>query len=185
MDLPSGVDASTGEIEGAAVEAELTVTFHALKVGLVISPGRFHAGRVVVSDIGLEHVPTEIRRATTSLLDDVPRRAAGDTKYSAGSVLVVGGQPGMTSAACLTAMAALRADAGYVTLAVPEESLPAAEVLALEPVKLAWNDDDAVDDAGERGGAGVCACHRSWARTLAGAARARPCASRGASTFRW
>ena len=144
VDLPSGVDASTGEIEGAAVEAELTVTFHALKVGHVVSPGRFHAGRVIVSDIGLEHVPTEIRRATTSLLDDVPRRAAGDTKYSAGAVLVVGGQPGMTSAACLTALAALRADAGYVTLAVPEESLRAAEVLALEPVKLAWKDDNAV-----------------------------------------
>jgi ADP-dependent NAD(P)H-hydrate dehydratase / NAD(P)H-hydrate epimerase len=144
VDLPSGVDASRGEIEGVAVEADLTVTFHALKVGLVISPGRLHAGRVVVSDIGLEHVPTEIRRATTSLLDGVPRRAAGDTKYSAGSVLVVGGQPGMTGAACLTALAALRADAGYVTLAVPTESLPAAEMLALEPVKLAWNDDDAV-----------------------------------------
>jgi hydroxyethylthiazole kinase-like uncharacterized protein yjeF len=144
VDLPSGIDASTGEVAGAAVNAELTVTFHALKVGLVISPGRFHAGRVAVAGIGLEAVPTAIRRATTALLDDVPRRVAGDTKYSAGSVLVVGGQPGTTSAACLTAMAALRADAGYVILAVPEESLRAAEVLALEPVKLAWSDDDAV-----------------------------------------
>jgi NAD(P)H-hydrate epimerase len=50
----------------------------------------------------------------------------------------------MTGAACLSAMAALRADAGYVTLAVPKESLPAAEILALEPVKLPWSDDDAV-----------------------------------------
>ena len=51
----------------------------------------------------------------------------------------------MTGAACLTAMAALRADAGYVTLAVPESSLAAAEVIALEPVKLPWSDDDAVE----------------------------------------
>ena len=51
----------------------------------------------------------------------------------------------MTGAACLTAMAALRADAGYVTLAVPESSLAAAEVIALEPVKLAWSDDDALE----------------------------------------
>ncbi len=145
VDLPSGVDASTGEVAGAVVDADLTVTFHAPKVGLVVSPGRLHAGRVVVADIGLEDVPTAIRRATTALLDDVPRRAAGDTKYSSGSVLVVGGQPGMTGAACLTAMAALRADAGYVTLAVPEESLHAAEVLALEPVKLPWSDDDAME----------------------------------------
>jgi hydroxyethylthiazole kinase-like uncharacterized protein yjeF len=145
VDLPSGVYASTGKAAAVVVDADLTVTFHAPKVGLVVSPGRQHAGRVVVADIGLGDVPTEIRRARPSLLDDVPRRRAGDTKYSAGSVLVVGGQPGMTSAACLTAMAALRADAGYVTLAVPRESLAAAEALALEPVKLAWSDGDAVE----------------------------------------
>ena len=145
VDIPSGVDASTGEVAGVAVDADLTVTFHAEKVGLVVTPGRRHAGRVVVADIGLDDVPTEIRRATPSLLDEVPRRGAGDTKYSSGSVLVVGGQPGMTSAACLTAMAALRADAGYVTLAVPIESLHTAEVLALEPVKVGWTDDDALD----------------------------------------
>ena len=144
VDLPSGVDASTGEVAGAVVDADLTVTFHAAKVGLVVSPGRRHAGRVVVADIGLEDRPTEIRRARPSLLDEVPRRHAGDTKYTAGSVLVVGGQPGMASAACLTAMAALRADAGYVTLAVPEESLRAAEVLALEPVKLGWTEEHAL-----------------------------------------
>jgi ADP-dependent NAD(P)H-hydrate dehydratase / NAD(P)H-hydrate epimerase len=144
VDLPSGIDASTGEVAGSAVEADLTVTFHAQKVGLVVSPGRFHAGRVVVADIGLDAGQTAVRRVTTAILGDVPRRRAGDTKYSAGSVLVVGGQPGTTAAACLTAMAALRADAGYVMLAVPEESMHAAEVLALEPVKLGWSDDDAV-----------------------------------------
>jgi NAD(P)H-hydrate epimerase len=143
VDVPSGVDASTGEIEGAAVEADLTVTFHAPKVGLVVRPGRSRAGRIVVADIGLEHGQTATRRATEEILSAVPLRRAGDTKYTAGSVLVVGGQPGMTSAACLTAMAALRADAGYVTLAVPERALPAAEASALEPVKLAWRDDDA------------------------------------------
>ncbi len=139
VDLPSGVDASTGEVAAVAVEADLTVTFHALKVGHVVAPGRFHAGTVVVVDIGLDELPTEGRRATRELLGLVPRRVEGDTKYSAGSVLVVGGQPGMTSAACLTALAAMRADAGYVTLAVPEESLAAAEAIALEPVKIGWS----------------------------------------------
>jgi NAD(P)H-hydrate epimerase len=110
----------------------------------VVAPGRFHAGEVVVADIGLEEADTAIRRALPGLLEVVPRRSAGDTKYTAGAVLVVGGAPGMTSAACLTAMAALRADAGYATLAVPAEALPAAEALALEPVKLAWSDDGAL-----------------------------------------
>jgi hydroxyethylthiazole kinase-like uncharacterized protein yjeF len=145
VDLPSGVDASTGEIAGAAVDADLTVTFHGLKLGLVIGPGRFHAGRVVVSDIGLTIAETEHRRAKPALLELVPRRKPGDTKYTAGSVLVVGGQPGMSGAACLTAMAALRADAGYVTLAVPAESLQVVEATVLEPVKVPWEDANALD----------------------------------------
>ena len=145
VDVPSGVDASTGEVAGVAVDADLTVTFHAPKVGLAVAPGRFHAGQVVVADIGLERSSTSIRRALPELLDVVPRRSARDTKYSSGSVLVVGGQRGTTSAACLAAMAALRADAGYATLAVPADALPAAEALALEPVKLAWSDEGAAD----------------------------------------
>jgi ADP-dependent NAD(P)H-hydrate dehydratase / NAD(P)H-hydrate epimerase len=145
VDLPSGVDASTGEIAGAAVEADLTVTFHAPKVGLVVAPGRLQAGHVVVSDIGLEDIGTEHRRATAALLDVVPIRAPGATKYTAGSVVVVGGHPGMTGAVCLSGLAALRADAGYVTLAVPEETLPVIEGLALEPVKVGWSEDDAVE----------------------------------------
>jgi ADP-dependent NAD(P)H-hydrate dehydratase / NAD(P)H-hydrate epimerase len=135
VDIPSGVDASTGEVAGAAVTATLTVTFHGRKVGLVAAPGRFHAGRVVVADIGLAPAETAAHRATDAILRDVPRRAPRDSKYSAGAVLVVGGAPGMTGAAVLTATAALRADAGYVTLAVPRESLTVAETLALEPVK--------------------------------------------------
>jgi len=145
VDLPSGVDASTGEVAGAVVGADLTVTFHAPKVGLAVGPGRFHAGRVVVADIGLEDKPTAVRRATTGLLDLVPRRGARSTKYTSGSVLVVGGSPGMTGAACLSALAALRSDAGYVTLAVPHDALPIVEALSLEPVKLGWSEEDAVE----------------------------------------
>lgn len=139
VDLPSGVDASTGEIAGAAVRADVTVTFHALKVGLVVAPGRFHAGRIVVADIGLEPIRTSVVRAGAALLERVPRRGAADTKYTAGSVLVVGGAPGTTGAAVLAATSALRADAGYVTLAVPEASLAVAETLAVEPVKRGFD----------------------------------------------
>ncbi len=143
VDLPSGVDASTGEVAGAAVRATLTVTFQASKVGLHVAPGRFHAGEVVVVDIGLESPATSARRATPALLQRVPLRAARDSKFTAGSVLVVGGASGTTGAPALAAMAALRADAGYVTIAVPSECLAAVEVLALEPVKRGFEWDDA------------------------------------------
>ena len=145
VDLPSGVDASTGEIAGAAVRASVTVTFHGAKVGLVVSPGRFNAGRVVVADIGLDPQPTATVRATPAVLGLIPRRGAGDTKFSAGAVLVVGGAPGTIGAAVLTATAALRADAGYVTLAVPEPTLATAEALALEPVKRGFDFATALD----------------------------------------
>jgi NAD(P)H-hydrate epimerase len=85
------------------------------------------------------------RRATPVLLRQVPLRSARDSKFTAGSVLVVGGSPGTTGAPALTAMAALRADAGYVTLAVPRHCMSAVEVLALEPVKRAFDWEDAED----------------------------------------
>ena len=140
VDIPSGVDASTGEVSGEAVRASLTVTFHGRKVGLAVAPGLFHTGDVVVMDIGLEPLETEHRLVTPAILSLVPRKRIDDTKYSAGSVLIVGGAPGMTGAVCLAAEAAFRADAGYVTVAVPEASLRPVEVRLLEPVKQTWDD---------------------------------------------
>lgn len=135
VDLPSGVDASTGEVAGAAVVAAVTVTFHERKVGLVVAPGRFFAGDVVVADIGLEHLGTAMSRVTRDVLGVIPRRGPASTKYTAGSLLVVGGSPGMSGAPCLAALAAQRADAGYVALAVPAPVLAAVEAHLLEPVK--------------------------------------------------
>jgi NAD(P)H-hydrate epimerase len=135
VDIPSGVNASTGEIAGAAVRADVTVTMHGPKVGLAVAPGRFHAGEVEVVHIGLEPAETEHRLVTPEILGEVPRRSAGDNKYTAGHVLVVGGSRGMTGAAALASRAAFRADAGYVTIAAPAESLPVLETLVLEAVK--------------------------------------------------
>jgi ADP-dependent NAD(P)H-hydrate dehydratase / NAD(P)H-hydrate epimerase len=150
VDIPSGVDASTGDVPGAAVEAAFTVTFHGHKVGLVVGPGARLAGDVVVADIGLTPAETAHARVTREILSLVPAKAAGDNKYSAGSVLVVGGAPGMTGAACLVAEAAFRADAGYVMVAVPEASLPVVEMKLLEPVKGTWAE---VDRLAEKAGA--------------------------------
>jgi hydroxyethylthiazole kinase-like uncharacterized protein yjeF len=135
VDLPSGVNASTGEIAGVAVRADVSVTFHGPKVGHHVAPGRFRTGDVVVADIGLEPAETEHRLVTGEVLRLVPLRGDADNKYSAGSVLVVGGAPGMTGAVCLAAEAAFRADAGYVAVAAPRVSLPVVETRVLEAVK--------------------------------------------------
>lgn len=140
VDIPSGVNASTGEVAGAAVRADITVTMHGPKVGLAVAPGRFLAGGVVVADIGLEQAETEHRLVTPQILGEVPRRSPRDNKYTAGHVLVVGGSRGMTGAAALAARAAFRADAGYVTVAAPAESIPVLETLVLEAVKRPLDD---------------------------------------------
>src|SRR3954451_9259486 len=98
VDLPSGVDASTGEVAGACVDADVTVTMHCRKVGLEVAPGRFHAGLVFVADIGLDERDTEHRRVTAEILGCVPRKRPNQNKYTAGSVLVVGGSRGLTGA---------------------------------------------------------------------------------------
>src|SRR5688572_17865658 len=145
VDVPSGVDASTGEIAGPAVEAELTVTFHAPKVGLAVAPGRFHAGEVLVADIGLaERAETEHRRVTREILARVPRRGPRDNKYSAGSVLVVGGSEGKTGAAILAAEATLRAGAGICTACVPGSLAGVFEERLLEVMTKACPDEDGV-----------------------------------------
>jgi NAD(P)H-hydrate epimerase len=162
VDLPSGVDASTGRVEGAAVQAALTVTFHAPKVGHVVAPGRFRTGELVVADIGLTRTRTRTRRATARILELVPRRRERDNKYSAGSVLVVGGSTGLTGAPSLTAQAALRAGAGIVTACVPASLNAVFEQRLLEVMTRPCSDEDgtmttdaadAILGAAERAGA--------------------------------
>jgi ADP-dependent NAD(P)H-hydrate dehydratase / NAD(P)H-hydrate epimerase len=141
VDVPSGVNASTGEVPGAAVSAAATVTFGAAKVGLAIAPGRFHAGSVHIAPIGLRPREHEHALVPASALLEVPRKRADSTKYSAGSVLVVGGSRGLTGAPMLAALAAFRADAGYVALAAPESTLPVLETRLLEVVKRPLPED--------------------------------------------
>jgi NAD(P)H-hydrate epimerase len=111
------------------------VTFGATKVGLVVAPGRFHSGAVQLADVGLGVREHEHALVPESVLAQVPRKAADSTKYRAGSVLVVGGSRGLTGAPMLTALAAFRADAGYVAVAAPESTLSILETRLLEVVK--------------------------------------------------
>jgi len=160
VDVPSGVDSSTGEVPGAAVRAAATVTFGAAKVGLAVAPGRFHAGSVVVAPIGLAVRAHEHALVPAGALLDAPRKSPSSSKYRAGSVLVVGGSRGLTGAAMLAALAAFRADAGYVAVAAPESALPVLEARLLEAVKRPLPEDasgrlvpraaDAVVDAADK-----------------------------------
>jgi NAD(P)H-hydrate epimerase len=123
MDVPSGVNASTGEVAGVAVEAALTVCFHGRKLGTAIEPGRSHAGEVVSVPIGLLGSlagPPDAFLYTREDLARVPRRSPTGHKYDAGAVLVLGGAAGMSGAPAMAATTALRAGAGIVRVVVPE-----------------------------------------------------------------
>jgi ADP-dependent NAD(P)H-hydrate dehydratase / NAD(P)H-hydrate epimerase len=144
VDVPSGVDASTGEVAGPAVAAEATVTFHALKVGLVVAPGRFLAGDVEVADIGLGASQTRHGRVSREILGLVPRRRETDNKYSAGSVLVIGGSTGKTGAPSLAAEAVLRAGAGICTACIPASLNAIFEQRLLEVMTRPCPDEDGI-----------------------------------------
>ncbi|HEX7609579.1 MAG TPA: NAD(P)H-hydrate dehydratase [Solirubrobacteraceae bacterium] len=122
VDVPSGVDASTGVVAGSAVRASLTVTFHAAKPGLWIFPGKAHAGEVRVIDIGIPRgapLAARIGLLTAAVLGELPCRDASWTKFKSGQVLLVGGSRGLTGAPAMAARASMRAGAGYVTACVP------------------------------------------------------------------
>jgi NAD(P)H-hydrate epimerase len=127
VDIPSGVDGSTGEIRGAAARADLTVTFFRKKPGHLLLPGRALCGDVVVADIGMP--PGILREAVTFengpalWLDAFPWPNSESHKYARGHVLIAGGAV-MTGAARLAARAAARVGAGLVTLAAPRAAWP-------------------------------------------------------------
>jgi ADP-dependent NAD(P)H-hydrate dehydratase / NAD(P)H-hydrate epimerase len=144
-DVPSGVDASTGEVAGAAVRATATARFHRAKPGLWIAPGKAHAGSVSVVDIGIPRgAPGEADAGLIApgVLLDMPRRGPGSTKFSSGNVVVVGGSRGLTGAPSMTALAAMRAGAGYVTVGAPASLELAFAARLLEAMFVGLPEED-------------------------------------------
>jgi hydroxyethylthiazole kinase-like uncharacterized protein yjeF len=144
-DVPSGVDASTGEALGPAVRAAATATFHAAKPGLWIAPGKWHAGQVAVVEIGIPAGgpgDPAIGLILGSVLHGIPRRGRESTKFAAGNVLVCGGSIGLTGAPSMAAEAAMRAGAGYVTACVPRSLNPVFEARLLEVMTVPVDDED-------------------------------------------
>ncbi|MFF0713524.1 NAD(P)H-hydrate dehydratase [Streptomyces bauhiniae] len=121
VDLPSGVDADTGEVSGAAVRADLTVTFGAYKPGLLIDPGREYAGTVRLIEIGLELPPDPVLEALQH--EDVarllPRPDAESDKYRRGVLGIAAGSARYPGAAVLAVSGALRGGAGAVRYVGP------------------------------------------------------------------
>jgi hydroxyethylthiazole kinase-like uncharacterized protein yjeF len=119
VDIPSGVDGLTGQAAGRPVRASRTVTFAALKPGLLFHPGRALAGEVTVADIGLDVSGARVGVVEAAdVAGWVPPRALDAHKWRA-ALIVAAGSPGMTGAAHLAARAAYRADAGMVRVATP------------------------------------------------------------------
>ncbi|HWO16066.1 MAG TPA: NAD(P)H-hydrate dehydratase [Solirubrobacterales bacterium] len=129
-DIASGADASTGEVEGVAVEADLTVSFHAAKLGHFVAPGKWHTGELRVAPIGIPAgAPSEPAGGAIdpAVLGLAPARGRQSTKFTSGQVVVAGGSRGLTGAVRMSSLAAIRAGAGYATVAVPADLEPIFE----------------------------------------------------------
>src|SRR5690242_4901344 len=138
-DIASGVNAASGEVEGKAVAADLTVTFHAPKLGHWVAPGKEHAGELRVAPIGIPDgapIHPNAGLIASRVLELAPPRGAGSTKFSSGQVVIVGGSRGLTGAVCLAALGAIRAGAGYGTVAVPADLESIFEIKLTEVMSL-------------------------------------------------
>lgn len=156
VDIPSGLHADIGRPLGTCIKAHATATFGAAKPGLVMAPGCAYAGRISIIDIGIpSHVISAIKPAHHLITAEdirslLPQRSVDTHKGDTGHVLVAAGSKGKTGAGALSAIAALRAGAGLVTLAVPEPLGPVVEGLALETMTMALPStaDGALSEAG-------------------------------------
>jgi NAD(P)H-hydrate epimerase len=166
-DVASGVDAATGEVAGAVVEAEVTVTFHGAKIGHYLAPGKWATGELLVAPIGIPSgapAPDAAGVIEPAVLDLLPRRGAQSTKFSSGQVTIAGGSRGLTGAVRMSSTAAIRAGAGYATVAVPADLEPVFEAAEVEvmsrgvgdtPGRLGTEAADELLAAFERAAAGV------------------------------
>jgi NAD(P)H-hydrate epimerase len=148
VDLPSGLDANSGEIQGPCASADLTVTFAAPKWPHIFDPAAQRCGEIVIADLGIpaslvESAPGQLYLSTPETVGALlPVRAARSHKGDFGHCLLVAGSPGMSGAAVLATQAAVAAGAGLVTIAVPDELLVTLECASLESMSLGLDADE-------------------------------------------
>jgi hydroxyethylthiazole kinase-like uncharacterized protein yjeF len=145
IDIPSGVDATTGTLDASCVRATATVTIGALKLGLLLDPARDAVGDLWLAPIGF---PATYAGVVAHCLDDaefralVPVRAGNADKRQAGAPLVLAGSEQFPGAAVMCARAAARAGAGYVTVAVPERAAPTLRAHLIEQTIVTYDPAD-------------------------------------------
>lgn len=148
VDIPSGVDATSGRILGSAVQADVTVTFALAKLGHLLYPGAACSGELLVTDIG---IPVELTAAAAgvefinaeSAAAILRRRSRGCHKGDNGHSLIVAGSTGKSGAAAMAANSAMRSGAGLVTLAAPASIHSILEIKSTEAMTVPLVDNDA------------------------------------------
>ncbi len=143
VDIPSGINADTGEILGCAITADFTVTFHAPKTGLLLYPGIDHCGEITTASIGIPEILNEEKDFSTYLITghyahiSLPLRPKNGHKGTFGKVFNISGSFEMTGAAYMCSMSSLLTGAGYSVLAAPKSAIPAVASKASEIVYVA------------------------------------------------
>ncbi len=138
VDIPSGLNSDTGQPCGTCIRAQATATFAFAKTGHFLFPGSDYTGNLEIIDIGIpDYIAKEVSPKQSLITPEIIRtvfkpRPMDAHKGNTGHVLVVSGSPGKTGAAAMTAMSAMRAGAGLVTLAIPESLNPILEAQVIE-----------------------------------------------------
>ena len=138
IDLPSGLNASTGQVMGVAVKACLTVTLALPKIGLTIYPGAAYVGQLKIVDIGIPARLVEKAKIRNNLIMEeelygfFPPRKPDSHKGDYGRLLIIAGSPGMTGAAAMASQAGLKTGAGLITLGIPKSLNPILEIKLTE-----------------------------------------------------
>jgi ADP-dependent NAD(P)H-hydrate dehydratase / NAD(P)H-hydrate epimerase len=138
VDVPSGLNSDSGVVDGAAVEAEVTVTLGLPKYCQVFHPAKSYVGDLYIADIGIPGSVLDSASIRVQLIEKndivLPPRPVDTNKYRCGKVAVLAGSKGYTGAAALTSDAALKAGAGLVILGIPEELNPIMEMKLTEVI---------------------------------------------------
>jgi NAD(P)H-hydrate epimerase len=147
IDIPSGVNANSGNIADNAIMADATVTMGMIKVGMTLEPGKSHCGEIIPADIGFPDIYTELPGMKYKMVDEdlaykyLKAPDLNTYKHRQGKVLVIAGSRGMTGAAILASLGSIRSGAGLVTTCAPKSLNNIYEINIIEGLTVCCEDD--------------------------------------------
>ena len=151
IDIPTGINSSTGKVHGAAIKAVMTITMAAVKTGMLMGDGPSYCGEILVADIGIPANLVVEAGETAGMAwvpDDsdiksvLPHRSVHDHKYSIGILGIIGGSVGLSGAPGMSALGAYRSGAGAVVCAVPASIQPVVAASTLETMTIALPENE-------------------------------------------